>query len=136
MLLPSKSLEADSVPSASSAVGRMSSEITGVSMLRPPGNRSGQLTMNGVRIPPSLRPPLNPLSGVFSEAIDCAPPLSVRKNKTVLSNSPSCFSFFTTAPTPSSRCRSMAMRVARSALMSGNSARTRSMLACGACAGE
>ena len=39
--------------SASMTVGRMSSEMTGVSIVRPPLNFAGQLTIQGVRIPPS-----------------------------------------------------------------------------------
>ena len=40
-------------PAAANAVGKMSSELIGVSRVRPPLKAAGHDTMNGVRMPPS-----------------------------------------------------------------------------------
>ena len=103
-LLPSNTrLPSPFVPIASTTVGRISSEITGASMVRPPENLAGQLTTQGVRIPPSYKLPLKPRKIPLFAFIAFAPPLSVRKKNSVFSQNPSSFSFFTTDPTPRSR---------------------------------
>ena len=43
----------DGQQAASSAVGSISNDMTGASMVRPPWKRAGHETMNGVRMPPS-----------------------------------------------------------------------------------
>ena len=114
MLLPSKAASSGSlISSASSTVGRISKEMIGVSIVWPPLYLFGQLTMKGVRMPPSSRLPLKPFKGALSASMFLAPPLSVRNISRVLLNNPSFFSLPITSPMPSSRCLSIAIKIAR-----------------------